>query len=1141
MDYFRLQSRVPTDKPLSANRAVAISNPTTSIDTMNRFPSPLVHQPDLTKPISASTSPSTPKPSDITHTRSGIMKVNTRFPFSSVTTQIRSLGMERVNKLRPKKAARDGPPDLRPNGSRLSNILKAARSLIPRPRPRSRKSKAAASSAPSVPSTPSLTEQPPLRKLQARGERDPVAMNSPARQMDIIDLVSDDDNSDNGDSKSDLFVRAPERPLANQQAQAANPPEPFQQDAAMEDLLAAPAPHPVAAHDVWGDYMLDEAFDDEALARAVMEGFNEPQFLPQGAASPQPRDISGAFDQVQPQQQPPQPPAMNVETRQDCLDTVVIIFPDICRDHVSSLYNEVAQNSDRIIAYILDKTEKGQPYPKAKDKQKTLKRKREVNEDEAAVLKYGAADRAAPSLGSTRTYIRNILSHEFPETPMIFIDATLNQSNYRLFQAYRVLEEAQRTFDLRNPPYNKIKKSRGPLPQFHDDKIQAFIDDISEDRDRAEVLRELQASRRIKRKADQKRAEECQAELEEKENLARAQAEGTMSECGCCFGDYPLNRMVHCDGDILHWFCRGCARQTAEAEIGNSKYELHCMSMDGCDAGFGNDQRRQFLDEKTLIALERNEQEAMLRMAGIENLASCPFCPFAAEYPPVEVNKEFQCQAPDCERVSCRLCKLESHIPKSCEENAKENGLSVRRQIEEAMSAALIRKCNKCGTPFVKEEGCNKMTYDHFDDRTRGGKEGNCPLFESVEARHDEEVKKAEKDALEKVRAEHPEYTEDDLKVKVSENVLKDEERRKANDPRARLQQLPGHRYIPPPPIVFPPVAIGAQQRLEPRRENELHLNGGHDLFRELLEAEDVIPRIPRLPRFGRPFVADPAERAAIAERVMVGLRAPQILVPGHQPIVPEPVQLPQLLERQGQENGGEPAGNLRPGHENVTENVRRLRERMKQTVRERQRLAEALVDAEDLANDLEMHRARLRDLRNRRVQPAQESHDANQQSPAKEVAQPRPAAPVLRARPNPDLEQRHAAILGGVRQRMAEAQEKARSDREVRGRDLRAQQARQMEQLEMMRERMAGMQAIVQERNHAQAPAGGQGAQFLQPFQQMREMMLQQQRAISDQQRNLLAGGGRPGAGPADAAAQAAADALGAIPPIPRYQGPRA
>jgi TRIAD3 protein (E3 ubiquitin-protein ligase RNF216) len=214
--------------------------------------------------------------------------------------------------------------------------------------------------------------------------------------------------------------------------------------------------------------------------------------------------------------------------------------------------------------------------------------------------------------------------------------------------------------------------------------------------------------------------------------------------------------------------------------------------------------RLQFLDENTRIALDRNEQEAALRLAGIENLENCPFCPFAAEYPSVEVDREFRCQAPDCEKVSCRLCKEESHIPKTCQEHMKDKGLSIRRQIEEAMSAALIRKCNKCGTPFVKEEGCNKMTctrngcgnmqcyvcskscdYGHFDDAKRGGKAGNCPLFESVDARHEGEVSKAEQEALQKIIAEHPEYTEDDLKVKMSENVKKDDELRKKMPGRA--------------------------------------------------------------------------------------------------------------------------------------------------------------------------------------------------------------------------------------------------------------------------------------------------------------------------------------------------------------------
>lgn len=346
--------------------------------------------------------------------------------------------------------------------------------------------------------------------------------------------------------------------------------------------------------------------------------------------------------------------------------------------------------------------------------------------------------------------------------------------------------------------------------RFRPENLQAASTSFIESPDIREIILEIQAARKVRAKADEERAAEHLHQLAEDANEQQAKLEGTMSECGCCFGDYPMNRMIHCDSDTLHWFCRGCAKQMADTEIGASRYLLGCMSMDVCKGGFSNDQRLLFLDESTMIALERTEQETMLRLAGIENLASCPFCPYAAEYPPVEVNKEFQCQAPDCEKVSCRLCKLESHIPKSCEEFAKENGLSIRRQIEEAMSAALIRKCNKCSAPFIKEEGCNKMMctkcgnlqcyicsescdYKHFNDTSRGGKAGNCPLFDeknNIELRHFEEVGKAEKEALEKVRAEHPEYTVEDLKIKLSKNVMKDEEARKAKNLHNRNPQM---------------------------------------------------------------------------------------------------------------------------------------------------------------------------------------------------------------------------------------------------------------------------------------------------------------------------------------------------------------
>ncbi|KAG9246206.1 ring finger protein [Calycina marina] len=399
-------------------------------------------------------------------------------------------------------------------------------------------------------------------------------------------------------------------------------------------------------------------------------------------------------------------------TKEQCIEELIQFFPGICPTHMSNLYDTVSAQKDFLALHILENS----PYPTAKDVEKQPKRKREVDEDDEMARKYS---REARNVGPWY-YVRDILSKEFVDIPMAFIDACIAQSHGALFAAYRILEEARRMFNPANPAYRKLQKPRKGGMDYSD----------------AAIARQLGL-----RSGGCKRRAEREVELDDEKNLAYAKSTGQMLECGCCCDDYPINRMVHCNAEDCHWFCKGCALNLAQTEIGQSRYVLTCMSTDVCQAGFSLDQRAIFLDEKTVVALERIHQESELRLAGIENLASCPFCTYAAEYPPIEENRVFRCQMPGCEKVTCRLCNLESHIPKSCEENAKHNDLSVRRQIEEAMSEALIRRCNKCKTPFVKAEGCNKMTcstpacsescgYDHFNDTRRGGKEGNCPLFD---------------------------------------------------------------------------------------------------------------------------------------------------------------------------------------------------------------------------------------------------------------------------------------------------------------------------------------------------------------------------------------------------------------------------
>ncbi len=236
------------------------------------------------------------------------------------------------------------------------------------------------------------------------------------------------------------------------------------------------------------------------------------------------------------------------------------------------------------------------------------------------------------------------------------------------------------------------------------------------------------------------------------------------------------------------------------------------MDGSGCKAGFAKEQICRFLDQKTMDTLERLQQQDEIRLADLDDLTSCPFCDFAAICAPVEEDREFRCANPECEKVSCRLCKHETHIPLSCEAYAKENKVTIRHAVEEAMTEALVRSCHKCKNKYIKEFGCNKMMctrcssiqcyvcskditkdgYAHFNESARGGRPGQCPLFDNTQQRHDEDVKNAEQKALEKVRAENPGFSEDELKVKVSDAVERDE--------RERIRQATaahGH-YVPP-------------------------------------------------------------------------------------------------------------------------------------------------------------------------------------------------------------------------------------------------------------------------------------------------------------------------------------------------------
>ena len=289
-----------------------------------------------------------------------------------------------------------------------------------------------------------------------------------------------------------------------------------------------------------------------------------------------------------------------------------------------------------------------------------------------------------------------------------------------------------------------------------------------------------------------------------------------MVECQCCFTDTPIPKSTYCNGENVHFFCFNCARSYAQSQTELSRYKLSCMDGSGCKAEFTRTQIYRFLDEKMIDLLERLQQQDELRSANLANLETCPFCDYAAICEPIEADKEFHCCKPDCERVSCRLCKQDSHLPKTCEEHRKENGLTERHVLEEAMTKALIRECPKCHVPILKDGGCNKLTcskcnsyvcdycgkditkigYAHFQPERYGRGASGCPATDNTEQRNAKRIEEVEKATLAKIRAENPTISEDDLKIKFSEKVQAQGQQAMPDNPYHfghHMQPLPWH------------------------------------------------------------------------------------------------------------------------------------------------------------------------------------------------------------------------------------------------------------------------------------------------------------------------------------------------------------
>ena len=98
------------------------------------------------------------------------------------------------------------------------------------------------------------------------------------------------------------------------------------------------------------------------------------------------------------------------------------------------------------------------------------------------------------------------------------------------------------------------------------------------------------------------------------------------------------------------------------------------------------------------------------------------------------------------------------------------------------MTAAMVRVCNSCKNPFIKEYGCNHMVCDCGNnqcfvcseninprgDGHFGGLPGTCPQFDNTEQRLRMEVASAQNNIVREILEGQTEWTEAEVTVDVT-------------------------------------------------------------------------------------------------------------------------------------------------------------------------------------------------------------------------------------------------------------------------------------------------------------------------------------------------------------------------------------
>lgn len=185
-------------------------------------------------------------------------------------------------------------------------------------------------------------------------------------------------------------------------------------------------------------------------------------------------------------------------------------------------------------------------------------------------------------------------------------------------------------------------------------------------------------------------------------------------DCKCCTVTYNHDKIITCSKsseDNLHTFCKQCVSDYINNGIVSGEIKNLCM----CEMCPGIISAQCILKCTNKDTYDKFEE--MFEIQEIKKfhkiLNNYQICPHCFKYG-VIVNKDvMKCKKLHCNKKWCTKCKKSyssGHVCKRIEDT--KNIDAIRIIVEETINSALMHKCPKCSSMYIKEDGsgCNHMT-----------------------------------------------------------------------------------------------------------------------------------------------------------------------------------------------------------------------------------------------------------------------------------------------------------------------------------------------------------------------------------------------------------------------------------------------